>query len=307
MFKPIENIDLNQISLTATRAIVIIGLLMIKPRTLGEIRQALINYKIFDETKSDDILRIDINTIKAFGCEISRATKKNQYRYNLINHPFSLNLQEDEIKILKRVYKAVKETSDIEMLMDFDILFKKLSVYIKPELREEFLGISVFKYYDIDLIKDLLVDCKKNRTIEILYYNPVNNTKYKKQIIAEKIVYRNDKLYLYAQDLNNGKSLMLLIKRIIEVLARKIHKDSINLQTFKVKFLLKDYEDEDISDVETILENKDGIALIEGNYHNDFIAMQRILYFGPKCTVLEPLEFRQKIIQKLKEMRNVYD
>ena len=58
---------------------------------------------------------------------------------------------------------------------------------------------------------------------------------------------------------------------------------------------------------EVILENRDDGYIIEGRYYNDFLAAQRILSFGANCTVLEPQEFREKIIQKLINMRNVYN
>ena len=47
--------------------------------------------------------------------------------------------------------------------------------------------------------------------------------------------------------------------------------------------------------------------IVEGKYYNEFLAAQRILSFGSACTVLEPQDFREKIIQKLKSMRNNYN
>ena len=53
--------DLNQISLTGVRALALIGLLIIAPRSLEEIRKSFINMHIMDNNHSDDILRIDLN------------------------------------------------------------------------------------------------------------------------------------------------------------------------------------------------------------------------------------------------------
>ena len=52
MFKTADKSDLNQISLTGIRAIVLLGLLIIKPRTLEEIRRAFINFNIMRHTFS---------------------------------------------------------------------------------------------------------------------------------------------------------------------------------------------------------------------------------------------------------------
>ena len=68
MFKLLEDTELNQISLTGTRSLVLVGLLMKAPRSLEEIRKAFIELKIMEPEHSDDILRIDLNTLRTMGC-----------------------------------------------------------------------------------------------------------------------------------------------------------------------------------------------------------------------------------------------
>ena len=55
MFKLAENVELNQISLTGLRALVFIGLLIVKPRSFDEIKQIFIDLKIMDENSSAEI------------------------------------------------------------------------------------------------------------------------------------------------------------------------------------------------------------------------------------------------------------
>ena len=52
MFKPVEKSELNQISLTGLRSIILLGLLIAAPRSLEEIREAFLEYKIIDKTQS---------------------------------------------------------------------------------------------------------------------------------------------------------------------------------------------------------------------------------------------------------------
>ena len=47
--------------------------------------------------------------------------------------------------------------------------------------------------------------------------------------------------------------------------------------------------------------------IIEGVYHNDFVATQRILSFGASCTVYEPQDFKEHIVELLRKMRNTYN
>ena len=47
--------------------------------------------------------------------------------------------------------------------------------------------------------------------------------------------------------------------------------------------------------------------IIKGQYHNEFLAIQRILSFGSACTVIKPNDFKEKIIESLKKMKEIYN
>ena len=47
---------------------------------------------IIDEKTSNDILRIDLNTIKTMGCDISRSSPKTDHKYVLSKHPFEFKI-----------------------------------------------------------------------------------------------------------------------------------------------------------------------------------------------------------------------
>ena len=102
MFKPDEKIEVSQISLTGTRSLALIGLLIVAPRTFDEIKSELIKMNVFDEKNSDDTLRVDLNTIKSVGCELTRPCPSNGYKYALKKHPFILKLTKDDIKLLDK-------------------------------------------------------------------------------------------------------------------------------------------------------------------------------------------------------------
>ena len=137
MFKPADKSELNQVSRTGLRGIVLLGLLIEAPRSLKEIREIFIDLNIFEPEHSDDILRIDINTLKASGCEITKANAKTGFKYRLLKHPFSLNILKDEINVIKKAYKKIKDSSNIELILKYDELFKKLAEYIDDSEAKE--------------------------------------------------------------------------------------------------------------------------------------------------------------------------
>ena len=138
MFKPADKTELNQISLTGMRAIVLIGLLIEAPRTLEEIREKFIGFNIMEPEHSDDILRIDLNTLRIMGCDITKANIKTGYKYTLLNHPFSLTITDEEFNVIKKAYKWIKESANIELILEYHELFNKLAEHISDsETREE--------------------------------------------------------------------------------------------------------------------------------------------------------------------------
>lgn len=308
MLKLAEKTELNQISLTGMRSIVLVGLLIVKPRSLEEIRKTFIDLGIMENENSDDILRIDLNTLKVMGCEISRASRKTDFKYVLGKHPFTFKIKDDETKILKKVYNRIKENADILTLLDFDDLFKKIASHVGEEqAKEALLGISILKYYNIPLIRELLTDCKEHNTLDIIYKKPTSNNESRKEINAQKVVFQNDKVYLYGYDLEKQDTIILNIKRIRSIEGRRPQDENPELKLKKVKFLLKNLRTEELLENEQIIETKENGYIIEGKYYADFIATQRVLSLGANCVVLEPVEFRNSVVNKVKEMRKIYE
>ena len=64
---------------------------------------------------------------------------------------------------------------------------------------------------------------------------------------------------------------------------------------------------EEIEENEEIISASENEIIVEGHYYNTFFAMQRMLYFGKNCIVLEPDGFKKKLIEKIKEMKNIYE
>ena len=80
-----------------------------------------------------------------------------------------------------------------------------------------------------------------------------------------------------------------------------------SLPDFTTQYLLKNTNIDKLTSNEQILKSDNDTYLIEGHYFNKFTAMQRVLSFGASCTILEPEDFRKEIINKLKNMRRIYD
>lgn len=301
--------ELCQISLTGVRALVLLGLLIQAPRSLEEIKEEFIKYKIMEEGHSYDIIRIDLNTLRSIGCEISRADKRTNNKFVLLKHPFELNLNEDEIKILKRAFNKVKETAELDLLIKYQELFTKIADQISDEnIKEQLLSISALNKYSMDMISRLQADCQSKKTITLTYKSPVSNKPSEKEVIAQQLVFRNEKIYLLGFNKSDKESVMLNIKRILKIISSKDSDDTINKKPLTIKFKLTKFGVSGLNKNEKILSaNEAEDFIIEGAYHNEFIATQRILSFGSACTVIEPQDFKEHIIELIKKMRDIYN
>ena len=111
----------KQVSMTGARAFILLLALKEKPRSFEEIRQLLRDCGVADKQYSIDTIRIDINTLKAIGCDISKATKNTNNQYRLLDQPFKFSLSSDEVSTLKSIYRKYVSKTDISLgnLLDF--------------------------------------------------------------------------------------------------------------------------------------------------------------------------------------------
>lgn len=307
VFRIADKTDLNQISLTGVRSLLLLSSLMKNPMSLDEIKAKFIEYGIMEQSHSNDIIRIDLNTLRTMGCEITRASAKTGYKYVLLKHPFSFDITPEEMSLFKKVYKKIKDRANIKTLIEYDTLFKKLASHVTDnDIKEELYGISALKYFNIDFVNELDNDCTENKILKLIYQKP-DMEESEKEVLAQKIVFQNDKIYLYGFDIAKREAVVLNIARIKSIISRMLNDGGIEVKTTHIKFFLKNSDISVLEDGETIVEQQDNGCIVEGKYHNEFVAAQRILSFGPNCTVLEPQEFREMIIRKLLEMRTNYN
>ena len=309
MLNAVTKVSVSKASLTGVRALVILGLLMEAPRSLLELREALIKLDIMEQNSSNDIIRIDLNTLKVMGCDISRACAKNDYKYILNNYPFNLDITDKEIRLLKRIYKILKDKVSFLELLTFDQLFKNIAKFVKnTEQKEALLGISILKNLEIKRLQSYIDDCKQHNTLTIMYYHPITKKNTPIKILATDLKMNNDKVYLCGYNYDKKEVSMLPIHRIKCVISRTNEENKAQaVNPIEVKFNLKYFNAAGMVDGEKIIETKqDESYIIKGTYPNEFFAVQRMLAFGDSCTVLEPENIRQKVIEKLLAMREIY-
>ena len=296
----------KQVSSTGIRALIVLLGLLIEPKTYEEVRDFLISCGVISEVYSIDTLRMDINTLKTIGCVFDKALRRKDYKYTLIYHPFKVKITSMDVYFLKEAYKTICKNSSPETLLKYHYLFEKLSrVSDSEEIRESLLGISLFKGMDLEIIKLLVADEKHNNKIRILYA-PTKNKEVEYDITLEKLGMRSDKLYAFCYNHTFEKRMFLKVNNIKGIVCKFFDRTSkVGLDTI-IKFRLKRPYRYQLEPNETVLDSTSQELYIEGRYYNSFIAIQRVLSFGSDCTVVEPEDIKELVIEKLLEMRELY-
>lgn len=305
-FKIAENIELLQLNATGMRIIMLFSLLLEAPRTIDEI---MVEYERnpFIKDVSDDTVRNDINALRDAGCEISYATKMN-YPYVLLKHPFDIVFKKSQIDAFKKVYNRFYEDFSFEELFVIDEFFEKIIKYSNnDELNEEIRKISKLSSYNKDLVKSLIHYANSNYKITIRYRVKVGYVK-QYELIAQKVAFRHNKLYLFCIDTRYMRNAFFKVENIVSILNVNIKKSEEERVPFVAKYKLLNIREENypISNNEKVVEVSGNDLIIEANTPNEFIMMQNVLNLGKRCVVLEPLEFREKIVEKIKSIRGVY-
>lgn len=296
----------NLMSLTGYRTLVILALLMEAPRSTEEINNYFLNNQYIQDKFSNDTLRIYINSLRAIGCNITDANKANK-KYELISHPFEYDIPKTQLKALSKLYKSIFSKIDNAKLLELENFLYKLSNNTKNEATKNYLtNLSVIKNIDRKILKDLILYCKNNNQIVILYNSPRSGNK-EIEIMCDKLSFRFGKLYLWGNNITYNEYSFLPVERIIQILNIKIRKDDSTIHPIKVVYELCNITNYVPEQDERIVEQSEDRLVIEINSKNKFNLMQRVLYMADSCKVREPASFKEELINKLKIMEQYYE
>lgn len=304
-----KTVTYNLMSFTGFKSLVVFSLLLESPKSYDEINTYFKKHEYIKEPISIDTLRVYLTSLRMVGCEIVRTRKTEGSKYKLVSHPFELEITDEQIKSLIKVYKTVSKNIELHELIMLEKFLRKISDLIKnPDLSEALDRVSLFCGIDPNLVEKLIRHCNNKDQITFLYNSPRSGEK-SIEIITDKVALNNNKFYLYGTGLEYNQYGYFPISRIKAVLNVKIFKtDVTNIENFTVGYELRANPNEiKLTDEEKLVEIKDGKLLIENTTSNPFIVKQRILSFGYACKVLYPENFKKDIISTLKEMREGYN
>ncbi len=304
-----RTVTYNLMSFTGFKSLIVFSLLLDGPKSYDEINQFFKKHEYIKEAVSIDTLRVYLTSLRKIGCEIIRTPKIEGAKYKLVSHPFELQITEEQLKSLIKVYKSISRNIDLKELIMLENFLRKIASIINDEnLNAAIEKHSLFNNIDIKLIDSLVNCCDRKEQIVILYNSPRSGAK-QIEIITDKVEMNNNKFYLYGTSIEYEQYSYFLVSRIISIVAVKAIKTKISdRKKVCVGYELKIYPNElKLTEDEKLIDIKDdGSLVIENSTSNPFIVKQRVLSLGYSCKVLYPESFKKDIIETLKKMREEY-
>lgn len=303
-----NTVNCNLMSLTGYRTLVILEALIESSKSNDEINNCLLNDQYIKERFSSDTLRIYINSLRAVGCEILGANKSNDKKYELLSHPFIYDIPKSQLNALSKLYKNIYDKIDVKEVITMEDFFEKISDLVKNENTKDFLkNLSMLKGIDKNILNDLIIYCKNKNQITFLYNSPKSGEK-EIEIIADKLAFKSEKLYLWGNNLIHKEYSYFSVDKILKICSIKILKNKEDFPPVKVIYELYNHnEDYILKPDEKIIEKTDNKLVIEVDSKNEFNLVQRILYLGGDCKVIQPQSFIEKLLNKLKTMEEAYE
>lgn len=296
------------ISTTAYRIFLVLKSLLISQKTTDELISIIANDHILKKIISKDTLRFDINTLKNAGCKIARPTKTNNYKYQLISHPFNLNISIEELNLLFELRKNLASEISLADVITLNELYDKIA-YLTLDNNKilEFSSSKPLFDVSLDILKEIINPNIIGKKVRMSYNSPKFGIE-DIDIVPVKILYENNKVYISAYNYKYDTNSFFEASRIKKIYSISIEKEIIENQEMTVLYevigeAVKDFK---LKYYEKIIEKTENKILVEAQVNNEFMFTQRLLLLGRNFKIIFPDVFRKKLIDKIKLIQKRY-
>lgn len=297
------------ISTTGYRTLIILKTLLEKSCTIVELTEILQSNPIVNKSISKDTIRVAINTLKSAGCEIERPTKTNNFKYKLLKHPFTFNLSDKELELfLSLREKYSNEISWQEVLLINDLYDEFAALTCNEKIIEKVHNSRPLAEINKQLLLEFADSKLQSKKVQITYVSPEYGEE-DIDIIPQKIVYENGKLYLQCYSFKYKQNSLLSFERILRINVVNIKETYTQNETYEVTYEITgdSVNTFELKENERPLFISPEVIRVVATVDNEFLFVQRILLFGCNVKIISPDFFRKKLINKLKLIQKGYE
>lgn len=265
-----------------------------------------------DNAGANVILNKYLNTLKIFGINIY----KSKNIYYLQNSIFSINLDNNDIKMLKKLKNASGILHNIKQKENFERFIKDIELRLTRAAKEtlysgSFEDADSINYEYVEKYKTLITRlencCLENQKLELDFTLDYKN--YKVLCEPKEIIYKNQKAYLSVFNHLSRQVFDVPIDAITEVkqlpVLSKIKETSATV-VYKIKDdLAKSYQLKEWETCDGRFDEQGWLTIV--NHNEDFDELlKRLMRYGSNCIVVSPKTFRESMIEAIDDTLKNY-
>lgn len=265
-----------------------------------------------DNAGANVILNKYLNTLKIFGINIY----KSKNIYYLQNSIFSINLDNNDIKMLKKLKNASGILHNIKQKENFERFIKDIELRLTRAAKEtlysgSFEDADSINYEYVEKYKTLITRlencCFENQKLELDFTLDYKN--YKVLCEPKEIIYKNQKAYLSVFNHLSRQVFDVPIDAITEVkqlpVLSKIKETSATV-VYKIKDdLAKSYQLKEWETCDGRFDEQGWLTIV--NHNEDFDELlKRLMRYGSNCIVVSPKTFRESMIEAIDDTLKNY-
>ena len=307
-FLKTNTVTYNLMSFTGFKSILIFSLLMEGPKSYQDLKNIFLKHPYLREDISIDTLRIYLNSLREIGCRIKRISDDGVAKYYISEHPFRLRLNENQMRGIVKVYKAISKSIDVNDLMALQKFFDRITESItNEELKNKLNDLSPLNNIKRNLIEDLKYHAQHNNEITI-NYNSLSSKPKNITILVDKLSVSNGRLYVCGINSEYKNYSSFLVKRINRIVSVNLENRTLEIPDIAAGYELKKEMNikPDLLKNEKIISEDDNKYVIEMTSKNKFEIIQRIMSHTSKCKLLYPENIKDEIIMNLRKMKEGY-
>jgi len=311
-----KDVTLNS---TAFRVFKILTWLIDHPHSVDELNQRFVTEKQVQRAVSEDSIWLYINTLKAVGCEISRPTETNGYRYALTYHPFGSALNTKDLETLIKIKPIAQTHLNYPDIMAFDRFFKTLLENSYEEDRKN-LGKALFSstrsvdYEPQQRLVDELVSAIHTQTLLFVTYKSLVKGQDHFYFLPEAIRYDNGVMYINGSRLGYEQLFMLRVDKIVQLENADepaIRAELTQMQSERLEVVVHFPEISPSQWIpfhmgETLMTDTNGGIEVHFKTRDTFMLKQKLFETGYPFRVLAPQSLKAELLESLLATKKIY-
>ncbi len=265
-----------------------------------------------DNTGANVILNKYLNTLKIFGINIY----KSKNIYYLQNSIFSINLDNNDIRMLKKLKNTSGILQNHKQKEIFDRFIKDIELRLTRVAKEALDSQSPeetdsINYEYIEKYKNLITRCEtccfENQKLELSF--TIDNKNYKVLCDPKEIIYKNQKAYLSVFNHLSRQIFDVPVDAITSVkqlpVLSKIKESSATV-VYKIKDdLAKSYQLKEWETCDGKFDENGWLTIV--NHNEDFdVLLKRLMRYGSNCKVISPKTFKESMISAIDDTLKNY-